>query len=109
LDAIVAERVMGQTRHRDCPLDDRRCPGEYTPSVGRWPCLPPYSTDIAAAWLVEVELDRRGLRDAYIMSLWRLAPVSPDKRGLDNFNERLWLIAHADPADRCRAALMTAE
>lgn len=48
LDALIAEKVMGQQRVGDCPLGDD-CGGKYAPQVGRWPCLPPYSTDIAAA------------------------------------------------------------
>ncbi len=51
IDELVATKVMGQTRVSDCALGDERCPGHYSPMV-RGPCLPLYSTDIAAAWHV---------------------------------------------------------
>jgi hypothetical protein len=43
LDKEVAEKVMGQTWQGGSPIPN------YD---GRWPWPPPYSTDIAAAWLV---------------------------------------------------------
>jgi hypothetical protein len=52
LDILIAEKVMGQTRAKNCPLGDDNCPGQWRPQVGRWPCLPPYSTNIEAAWEV---------------------------------------------------------
>jgi hypothetical protein len=52
MDAIIAEKVMGQERIADCPLGDPDCPGKFTPQVGAVPCLPRYSSEIAAAWLV---------------------------------------------------------
>jgi hypothetical protein len=52
LDRLVAERVMGQEHAGECGLGDADCPGQFRPVVGRWGCLPPYSTDIAAAWEV---------------------------------------------------------
>lgn len=58
LDVWVATLVMGQTRSGECPLGAPDCPGKYTPQASRWPCLPPYSTDIAAAWEVVLHLWR---------------------------------------------------
>ena len=59
LNALIAERVMRQRHTDECGLGDATCPGKYEPMIGRWPCLPPYSTDIAAAWLVVEELRKR--------------------------------------------------
>lgn len=59
LDALVAEKVVGQVRVGECPLDIDGCGGKYEPQIGQWPCLPPYSTDMAAAWqAVNAMLDR---------------------------------------------------
>lgn len=59
LNALIAVRVMGQRRADDCGLGDATCPGRYEPMIGRWPCLPPYSTDIEAAWFVVERLRER--------------------------------------------------
>lgn len=50
LDVAIAEKAMGQRYVKECPLDVPDCGGKYDPTVGRWPCLPPYSTYIEAAW-----------------------------------------------------------
>ncbi len=52
LNALVAEKVMGQHRVGDCPLGDSSCMGKYEPMVNGRPCLPDYANDIAAAWQV---------------------------------------------------------
>ena len=52
LDALVAERVMGQERVAACPLGAPNCPGRYEPQVKDWPCLPAYSTSLLPAWAV---------------------------------------------------------
>jgi hypothetical protein len=52
IDRLIAKKVMGQERTASCPLGDPTCDGKYEPQVGHWPCLPYYSTDIAAAWQV---------------------------------------------------------
>jgi len=49
LDALIAEKVMGQTRSEGLP-------GKFEPQIGRWPYLPPYSTNIEAAWEVAEKL-----------------------------------------------------
>lgn len=66
LDALVAEQVMGQRRVGDCPLGASDCIGKYEPQIGRWPCLAPYSTDIAAAWEVVEAMVGKGCEFALI-------------------------------------------
>ncbi len=60
-DQWIAEKVMGQKKVKECPLGDPTCPGKYEPMVGRWPCLPPYSTNIAAAWEMLEHMRQGGL------------------------------------------------
>lgn len=54
LDRLVAEKVMGQMWQGGSPIPN------YD---GRWPWPPPYSTDIAAAWLVANKLGERWFVD----------------------------------------------
>ena len=102
LDALVADQVMGQKRIRECPLGDPDCPGKYEPMVGRWPCLPPYSTDIAAAHEMENEIECRGLAHPYSVIL--AMTVCDPNTGWQDWQDT-WRIIRATPAQRCRAAL----
>ena len=62
---------------------------------------PRYSTDIAAAWEMEEEVQRQGLHFAYGLILSTMVcAVMPD-------NIHSYHLAHAAPGMRCRAALMT--
>lgn len=67
--------------------------------------VPPYSTDPAAVCLVEDEIERRGLRDAYIEHLLDVI-AAPDLR-LDIWPTAadLWKVARATADQRCQAAL----
>jgi len=77
--------------------------------------LPHYSTDIAAAWLVEERIEELGLVHQYCINLVMVTcdyehdyhAILRMGRGL--YDDQLFNIIHATPEDRCRAALMAAE
>jgi hypothetical protein len=70
LDAQIAERVFGWTRHpeRMHPTDNRTiggvlyCPPGHPHDAGSANVVPHYSTDISAAWLVIQNLCSRGMK-----------------------------------------------
>ena len=71
------------------------------PSFSDFSRVPRYSTDIAAAWDMEKEIQRQGLHFAYGLNLSPLiCAAMPD-------NAHAYHLAHASPELRCRAALMT--
>jgi hypothetical protein len=60
LDAFVAEKVMGWTRHRrmdgdDVDYDFNWVPPQFKGDVAYWRLLPHYSTEIRDAWEVVKE------------------------------------------------------
>ena len=72
---------------------------------------PRYSTDMAAAFLIEEELQRRQLHESYAARLldllfetraWKILTRGPE-------DADLFAIAHAPPVYRCVAALQTLE
>ena len=73
--------------------------------------LPAYTTDIVAARLVEDEIERRGLVDAYIDALAVL--IDPNGNDISIFDtiiemngrRALWALLRATPEQRCWAAL----
>ncbi len=65
LNALVAEKVMGQHRVGDCPLGDSSCMGKYEPMVNGRPCLPDYANDIAAAFDAFTKASRVRLMQLY--------------------------------------------
>ena len=67
---------------------------------------PRYSTDIAAAWEMEEELQRRGLGTEYGMDLMALVVTPETETGQKPFTFA-FDTAHASPELRCKAALMT--
>ena len=68
--------------------------------------LPQFSTDIAAAWLMEEEIAQRNLKEAYASYLWNLClKEAPNKEGMSA--ARFFSYFHAPPDRRCRAALLT--
>jgi hypothetical protein len=114
LDVLVAEQVMGFVRVTDDTSDYNHVrhgnevllpPGatlhslrEWLPRKGQIPfgyfVTQRYSTDIAAARLVEDEIERRGLSSEYTGAL--AVRIRGD----------LWDLLRATPEQRCRAALV---
>lgn len=114
LDAWVGERLMGWTSGAYdlyCKQEetygvgrtgfDADCPSNIERSVGV--VLPYYSSDIAAAWEMEAEIERRGLIEPYGYALEDLVGC----RGGPAYN--MWAAAHASPLQRCQAALKAVE
>ena len=66
--------------------------------------IPRYSTDLAAAWAMEEEIQRRGLVAEYGMELTSLVVTLETETGQKPFTFACD-IAHASPELRCRAAL----
>ena len=62
--------------------------------------IPAYSTDLAAAWDMEEEIQRRGLVAEYGSALIGLLPHG-------DITANAFAMAHASPEMRCRAALLT--
>jgi hypothetical protein len=118
LDALVAERVMGwkfiplPKRNRSglcincgrAVWDDPRNRQTELGICNEEDCR--YSTDIAAAWLVEERIAELGLIDEYCIELNAIANAHWDdgKR-----QPQRWQLIHATPEDRCRAALKAVE
>ena len=100
LDKLVAERVMGQRWQGGNPIPNHD---------GRWPWPAPYSTDIAAAWVV-VEHPRK-VRGA----TWGLLCERAGDRPSGHFRFSISLLgpggpfalyAETAPLAICRAALL---
>ena len=101
LDAAVAEKVFGKpSSYYDCPHFDKN---RRMLSFCSCPDLPRYSRDIAAAMQVEDRIEELGLEETYINRLIRLLGISAP------YLDQLFILVHASPEDRCRAALLTAE
>jgi hypothetical protein len=132
-DALVAER-LGLPLEPPCGYYHRVDDAEY--SDGRWSgwcydCGSPiadvapkprhYTTDPAAARLVEDEIERRGLRETYAERVVEV--IDPD--GAEVYTSAIeigiytgahrtgpllvWALLRASPADRCLAALRVLE
>ena len=112
LDALVAEKVMGW-RKKTLPgggggftawVDENekvmKLISNSTMSETCYRCdyFRP-STDIAAVWEVEEEIDKRNLRVAYCQALQIV--IRSQKDYVTTFD-----YVHASPADRCKAALL---
>jgi len=107
LDARVAEQIFGVIYtfiHGDYCMQDPEDAIAYL-------ICPHYSTDIAAAFLVEEQISYLGLATRYASSLADL--VLGDKawkvfaRGVDE--QAIFAIAHASALQRCLAALQAHE
>ena len=100
LDAAVAERVMGVDKEQEIDLailDPVGVTDSFRATI--WAnILPHYSTDIAAAWLVEERIKELGLESEYSEALLNITDAS------EHFE-----MIHASPEDRCRAARMAVE
>ena len=109
LDELVAEKVIGWIKGENKNgMRGWKC-AETGPPItddhnwdGIWVygSTPEYSTDIAAAWQVEEKIKELHLEDDYVNCLRSLIDVNT------------WIVCeefymmHADPAVRCRAALL---
>jgi len=105
-------RISSRSR-RECHRDKAEgknsvfyeCPDCGNKYLGRDFNLKDYPNDIAAAYEMEVEIERRGLQRWYGLKLFDLINT-PQNTADNNFS---WLLAHATPAQRCRAALLAAQ
>lgn len=123
LDAAVA-KVMGwrwvlTDDHPCCvfmsPVDQQKSGGRIldgpTDSVGLGLSdVPAYSTDHAAAYEMEAELERRGMASKYADNLYEIvADEKVDDWRWNQSADMYFAIAHASPLNRCRAALAVTE
>lgn len=116
MDALVAERVMGWAifTHNEGPNPPYWYREETDNHSFHLP-IPKFSTDIAAAYAMEERIEELGLTERYIVELARIAcgyDGLPEtlirlQRGL--YEDQIWAMVHASPADRCRAALRAVE
>lgn len=94
-DALVEERVMERKKE---PLF---WGPDITATIQR--NVPYYTANIAAACLVEGEIDRQGLRENYV---WELCQIAAQRRSPDEwYEDDLWKLIRATPEQRCHAAL----
>jgi hypothetical protein len=132
IDALVAEKVLGWTWMR---YDTWRGECKLLWPVEEWPPpsgddfgrlegdarrllsydMPQYTEDIAAAWRMEGEMERRGLMEGYVDALAEI--VAPDAAhvyysAIEVYTSRewdghkwAWAMVHASPLQRCLAAL----
>lgn len=108
LDANVAERVFGWT---GCQVQHGRFAG-YPPNSGQFTFGRPYSTDIAAAWLVVERMRDRGywVRIEDYTDGWRVTFSVPSKDEPDDWlNDVMLSEAGTMPAAVCDAALEVLE
>ena len=74
---------------------------QYLHSPDRPHFVSEYSTDIAAAWEVEQKIEELKLRARYVQHL----VAAMLGKEVDSDEDMWWLLAHASPLDRCRAAI----
>lgn len=108
LDAEIARRVMrwnvisGNGDPAGCPPQPIVGLNETGPRHVNLSPVPRYSTDPAAARLVEDELERRGLHHEYSVLL--AIDVFRTRHGWQDWQDT-WAVIRATPQQRCRAAL----
>jgi hypothetical protein len=95
LDRLIARKVMQRSFMFVDGVDAERAQRERN-------AIPPYSTDIAAAFEMEAEIGRRGLRSKYAREL------VIETQGDDTIH-CVWALIHATPLQRCTAALRAVE
>lgn len=109
MDAHIAVNVMGWTRTEIEVKPADFGGGWYTKKYlvdlngNVHPAAPYYSTDIAAAWVMEERIAELGLIEEYCFQLNAIANLHKD-RDYCRHPQR-WQLIHATPEDRCRAAL----
>lgn len=112
LDVAVAERVMALEPCDEWEYSHRN---ELVSNCHEHDCYPRsrpahYSTNAVAARLVEKEIARLGLENGYVMSLCSVCSKIGNEHTVTmdwlKMTGRLaWLVIHASPEQRCRAAL----
>ena len=104
LDAKIAE-LMGLPvkYHTNNPNNERFYYLDVPDHNGMCPDLPHYSRDISAAYQMEERIKELGLEEKYINRLIRLLGISAP------YLDQLFILVHATPEDRCRAAVLAAE
>lgn len=106
LDALIADKVMGW---KECGIEGLRTRTAWG-KPSHFDCndprvrIPGFSTDISAAWEVEVQFNQDSeVKSDYMIGLYMIVGLQPHlKPSLDD----LFLIAHATPEQRCKAALL---
>jgi hypothetical protein len=104
LDLLIAVKVMGGRLDGDSYTDGSRC----------WP-VPPYSTDLAAAWKVWEKFQHQSKRLHYVFPdnaeeghyevLWSHGPQSSRSGMSLNRKGEVWAEGETAPLAICRAAL----
>jgi len=115
LDAWEAEAVMGlevYMSHEEY-LKSGSPHAQYWNSAVHYPAywwnegwamsVAPYSTDITAAWQVEEKIEELKLKTRYVQAL--LSGMLVMDIEINSDEETWWLLAHASPLDRSRAAI----
>lgn len=109
LDAEVARRVFGHTVREDAPhgFDYRATSGPN--NYEHWARVPPYSSEIGAAWAVWIELEKWGLRPPAVDALRELICNSGDGWRREEALYALFTLRSEEAAALiCRAALAAA-
>lgn len=103
LDAEILRAVFGRTAcvHGNTVRMWIQPPCQYSPGIP----LPFYSTEIAAAYAMEAEIEQRGLHRQYVRHLAVVVEIV----NYADIRQRYWLLAHATPWQRCVAALRAVE
>jgi len=110
MDALVAERVMGWTWEPGPYLQDPETPRRAHPQSTR-NAPDPYSTNIAAAWLVVEKLNDKKIAEAGGDWSWPVEITYICDEGREGwcvqFQGRHDAVAEPAPLAICRAALLT--
>jgi|ERR1051326_1170112 hypothetical protein len=127
LDTLVAEKVMGESRPEYFPeqaLESQLSGNPIKSELGNWLLLCDYeegdiptwhpiafSTNIAAAFLMEEYIKQQGLSERYAYNLVEIV-IPGSAFGFLNrgaYEKDIFAITHALPEHRCIAALKAAE
>lgn len=101
IDEHPASRCLDKWIAQVFGVYDKICQEEYHLMLPEGAHLPYYSTNIAAVWEVEEKIEERKLRSRYSQAL-----VAQMLDTVVNSDEHMWwLLAHASPHHRCRAAI----
>ncbi len=115
LDISTAGRDLDYACVRACPTLDEHAPlyddGHWTKRYW-YGSVPPFSTDHAAARLLENEIERQGKHNAYITQLCEVCGVRPDEHedgGYFVYIDEAWPLVRATPEQKARAFLTVME
>lgn len=113
LDAMIAEHVMQckifWEKHASGNKPRCDCPGANSAMIrphgnNLWGYIKSYSANHTAAYEMEEEIKRRGLEIKYSYCLSCIVFDGMETHKMTMYS-KYWLIAHATPKQRCRAAL----